>query len=47
MRVFSVSFFALASLVQAHAQGTAQGTAGTDKKSEPSLSDVCRYTIGG
>jgi hypothetical protein len=47
MRVFSVSFFALASLVHAHAQGTAQGTAGTDRKSEPSLGDVCHYTIRG
>jgi hypothetical protein len=47
MRVFSISLFALASLVQAHAQGTAQGTAGTDRKSEASLSDACHYTIGG
>lgn len=47
MRVFSISFFALAWLVEAHAQGTAQDTAGTSRKSEPSLSDVCRYTIGG
>jgi hypothetical protein len=50
MRVISVSFFALASLVQAHAQGTAQGTAGTNgtnRTSEPSLSNVCYYTLDG
>lgn len=47
MRVFSISLFALASLVEAHAQGTAKGTAGTDRKSEASLSDACHYTIGG
>jgi hypothetical protein len=47
MRVFSVLVFALASLVQTHAQGTAQDTVGTGRRSEPSLSDVCHYTIGG
>jgi|SRR6516162_11815602 hypothetical protein len=47
MRVISVSFFALASLVQAHAQGAAQGRNGTDRTSEPSLSNVCYYTIDG
>jgi hypothetical protein len=50
MRVISVSFFALASLVQAHAQGTAQGqgTTGTGQNgSEPSVSTVCHYTIDG
>jgi|EndMetStandDraft_5_1072996.scaffolds.fasta_scaffold04195_1 hypothetical protein len=47
MRVFSVSFFALASLVQAHAQGIVQDTVGTGRKPEPSLSDACHYTIGG
>ena len=37
--------FASASLVEAHAQGTAKGTAGTDRKSEASLSDAFHYTI--
>jgi hypothetical protein len=38
MRIVSVSFFALASLAQAHAQGTAPPAASRD---------VCNYTIHG
>lgn len=44
MRIFSISFFALVSLVQAHAQGTVQDTG---RKSESGLREVCHYTIDG
>jgi hypothetical protein len=47
MRVLSVAFFALASLVQAHAQEAAQGTAETYRKSEPRPRDVCTYMVRG
>lgn len=47
MRVLSVSFFALASLVQAHAQEPAHDAAGTYRRSESGPRNVCTYTIDG
>jgi hypothetical protein len=47
MRALSVPFIAFVSLVQAHAQETAQGTAESNGRSVPGLRDVCTYTIDG
>lgn len=47
MRVLSVAFFAIALLVQAHAQEPAHGAAETYGRSESSLRNVCTYTIDG
>jgi hypothetical protein len=47
MRALSVAFFALTSLVQVHAQETAQGAAETHGTSERFLRAVCTYTIRG
>lgn len=47
MRLLLVAFFALVSPVQAHAQAAAPGTAETYRRSEPSLREVCTYTIRG
>ena len=43
MRALSVSFFALISLVQAHAQDTAERL----RRPDPGLNNVCMYTIRG
>ncbi|MGY3238677.1 hypothetical protein ACVMAJ_005567 [Bradyrhizobium sp. USDA 4448] len=43
MRAFAASFLALASLVQAHAQGTAE----KPKRADSGLNNICVYTIRG
>ncbi|MGY4623756.1 hypothetical protein ACVWY3_001512 [Bradyrhizobium sp. USDA 4486] len=47
MRAVLVAFLALASLFQAHAQEAAQGRAETSGRADPSLREVCTYTIRG